>query len=118
MKNELIRILESLGYNAYLQGSLTSTEEYDESFFTFWNFDTDIDKYFDNLENRCIWSFWVNFYSTNPDLVDSVLTKARNLLKENGWIVNGLGNDVDSGTPNYTGREIEIYYIEKMKKED
>ena len=116
MKNKLITLLESLGYKAYLQGSFTSTSEYDESFFTIWNFDTDTDKYFDNLEHRCIWSFWVNFYSTDPSLVDFMIDEARKLLKENGWIVKGKGNDVASDRPDYTGREIKVYFIEKNRR--
>ena len=41
LKEKLIEILETMGYPAYLQGSMSEYDEYPESFFTFWNFDTE-----------------------------------------------------------------------------
>ena len=38
LKEKLIEILETMGYSAYLQGSMSEDDEYPESFFTFWNF--------------------------------------------------------------------------------
>lgn len=111
MKNKLVELLESLGFKAYLQGSFTTNKDYPASFFTYWNFETDIDKYFSNFEYRCIWSFWINFYSCEED-VDKMMEKARKMLKDNGWIVRGKGQDSNSDNPDYAGRELEIYYIE------
>ena len=60
MKDKLRTLLETLGYEAYEQGSFTSEEEYPNSFFTYWNYDTD-SKYYSNKAYLTIWSFWVNF---------------------------------------------------------
>lgn len=112
MTDELIKLLETLGYDAYLQGSLTSPEDYPTSFFTVWNFASDIDKYYSNAEYRCIHSFWINFYTSKSEIMKETIEKTRKLLKENGWIVPTKGIDVTSGHIDYIGKELEAYYIE------
>ena len=87
MKERLISILAALGYEVFLQGSLQSEEEYPESFFTFWNFQTPEAAFYDNEAGRAVWGFWVYFYSTSPELVESVPEQARKLLKENDFIL-------------------------------
>ena len=37
-----------MGYPAYLQGSMSEYDEYPESFFTFWNFDTEEIRHYNN----------------------------------------------------------------------
>lgn len=113
MKEQLIKLLESFGYPVRLQGSLTKDEAYPKSFFTFWNDETFANAHYDNDEINFVWSFTVNFYSTDPVLVNTVLLDAKKLLKSNGWIVPGKGYDVPSDEPTHTGRSIEVIYIEK-----
>ena len=115
MTDELIALLETLGYSACLQGSYTDPKEYPESFFTVWNFDSDIDKFYNNKEYRCIHSFWINFYTCKPEIVKETLEKTRKLLKDNGWRVPSKGVDVASGHVDYIGKELEVYYDEKNK---
>ena len=71
MKSELITLLETLKYPVFLQGSINSLEEYPESFFTFWNFETPESAFYDNDAGRAVWGFWVYFYSTDPTLVET-----------------------------------------------
>ena len=113
MKDALISILETFGYPVRLQGSLTPDESYPESFFTFWNNETSDGSHYDNDAISYIWDFDVNFYSSNPALVNTVLLEARTLLKNNGWIISGKGYDVASDEPTHTGRQINAIYIER-----
>ena len=113
MKNELIEILKTLGYPVFLQGSLNPDEEYPETFFTFWNFETPEAGFYDNKASKAVWGFWIYIYSSNPALTDTELEKARQLLKANGWIATDKGQDVQSDEPTHTGRMIESYCIEK-----
>lgn len=112
MKTELINLLETFGFPVYLQGSLNDSEEYDSSFFTFWNFETTEDDHYDNDAYRAVWGFWVYFYSDDPSIVDTKLDEAKKLLKSNGWIINGKGEDVASDVSTHTGRMITAYRIE------
>lgn len=112
MKDLLINILESFGYPVFLQGSLSENEAYPESFFTFWNNETPDGSHYDNEAINYVWNFDVNFYSIDPDLVNTMLLNAKALLKQNGFIVGGKGYDVASDEPTHTGRGMNVLIID------
>lgn len=113
VKQTFIDVLESFGYSVFLQGSLQEDDAYPESFFTFWNNYTEDAAFYDNQETRTFWDFDLNFYSSNPALVNSQLLEAKKLLKQNGFVVQGKGYDVLSDEETHTGRGINVTYIEK-----
>lgn len=113
MKESLINLLKTFGFPVRLQGSLAPNEPYPASFFTFWNNDTFDGNHYDNDAIAYVWNFTINFYSTNPALVNSTLLEAKMLLKANGWIVPGKGYDVPADEPTHTGRSIDVLFIEK-----
>lgn len=113
MKDELINLLKTFNYPVKLQGSLANNEAYPQSFFTYWNNETSDGNHYDNEPVSYVWDFTIYFYSTNPDLVNTVLLQAKALLKENGWIVGGKGYDVPSDEPTHTGRGMDALYVEK-----
>lgn len=113
MKEELIKILETFNFPVFQQGTLNKDDLYPDSFFTFWNNDSADDKFYDNKENAYIWDFDVNFYSNDPNLVNTKLLEAKKIFKQNGFIVRGKGYDVASDEPTHTGRGINVLKIEK-----
>lgn len=112
MEDNLIQILEALGYPVIRQGSLSPDEEYPDSFFTFWNNDSPDHAHYDNAEYGTEWDFDVNFYSTDPEKTYKVLADARIKLKQNKWIVPGKGYDVASDEVTHTGRGMRAFYLE------
>lgn len=114
MEDLLIKTLEALGYPVRLQGSMTPEERYPEHFFTYWNDSADGSSFFDNTEGAIVWAYSLNFYSTNPLLVNSTLLTAKVLLKEEGFNVTGAGYDVMSDEPTHTGRGITVLYRQKQ----
>lgn len=112
MKELLITLLESFGYPVFLQGSLSEDEAYPESFFTFWNNETPDGSHYDNEAINYVWNFDVNFYSVDPELVNTMLLQAKAILKQNGFIVGGKGYDVASDEPTHTGRGINVLIVE------
>lgn len=117
MKAELITLLETFGYPVFLQGSLDTAENYPESFFTIWNFETPEAAFYDNDANRAVWGFWVYFYSTDPKLVEEKTEAARQLLKNNHWVPDGKQHDISVDVPTHTGAFFEIYGIENYEED-
>lgn len=113
MKELLIQLLETFGYPVKLQGSIAENEAYPSSFFTFWNNDSYDGNHYDNDAVSYTWSFDINFYSIDPELVNTILLQVRTLLKENGFIISGKGYDAVSDEPTHTGRGITALIIEK-----
>lgn len=114
VKNLLIEAInDKYNYPIILQGSMSENQKYDDSFFTFWNNDTINGDFYDNRETTTTWDFDLNFYSTDPLLVDSVLLDVIELLKNKKFIIDGKGYDVMSDEVNHTGRGVNVLYIEK-----
>ena len=114
MEDLLISTLEVLGYPVRLQGSLLENESYPDSFFTFWNDSADGTSFYSNMEGAVLWSYSLNFYSTDPVLVNTKLVEAKRLLRRAGFIVSGAGYDVPSDEPTHTGRGISLLYRQKI----
>ena len=117
--DDLSDVLESFGYPVYLQGSVTDDDEsYPESFFTYFNNDSDGLTYYDNAERRVFWDFDVNAYSTSPDTAQQMLLQARDALRARGYIVPGKGYDIISDEPTHMGRGINATYVERVGNND
>ncbi len=114
MEDLLISTLESLGCPVKLQGSLLANEPYPTSFFTFWNDSADGASFYSNNEGAILWEYSLNFYSTDPVLVNTKLLEAKRLLKDVGFTVSGAGYDVPSDEPTHTGRGISLLYRQKQ----
>lgn len=114
MDDLIISTLEELGYPVKLQGSLLPDEPYPDSFFTYWNDSADGTSYYSNREGAILWSYSLNFYSTDPLLVNSKLLEAKRLLNVKGFIVSGAGYDIPSDEATHTGRGITILYRQEQ----
>lgn len=117
IKNDLVVLLETLNYPVFLQGSLNPDEQYPDSFFTFWNFSTPEAAFYDDAANRAVWGFWIYFYSIDPMLVEQIPETARQLLKQNGYILQGKPNDISVDRPTHTGAMFTVYKFENYESE-
>ena len=108
MEDLLIELLGSFGYPVIRQGSLTDSEPYPNTFFTFWNNDESQIKAFDNGFELVAYDFDVNCYSNNPLTTYELLRSARKLLKQNGFEPLSRGYDVASDEPTHTGRGFRV----------
>lgn len=115
MEDILIELLSTLKYPVIRQGSLAPDETYPDTFFTFWNNDETEHSAYDNDTVNVDYDFDVNVYSTNPDTAYQLLSQARELLKENGWIIATRGYDVASDEITHIGRGMEVLYLNTEK---
>lgn len=113
MRNKLINDLNEKypDYPVLLQGSLSPAQEYPEAFFTFWNYDTE-PQFYDDDAKREACHFWLYFYSSDPDLVDSVMKNTQKYLRTLGYFVGGA-TDAQSDEKTHTGKMCSISYITK-----
>ena len=112
MEDNLIEILSTFGYPVYKQGSMSADNAYPETFFTFWNNDSEDHSHYDDTNYGIVWDFDVNVYSSDPENTYSVLENARAALKTAGWIIGGKGYDVISDEATHTGRGMNALYLE------
>lgn len=113
MINTLIEILKTLEVEVYQQGSFTSTSEYPDRFFTYWNDNTIGKNFYDNKETKTEWYFTIHYYAPDPAECLDMILKAKAELQKNGFIVSGKGMDVASDSNYHAGRMIEAIFLEK-----
>lgn len=111
MVDNLIELLETFTYPVIRQGSLAPDADYPETFFTYWNNDESGHSFYDNETINVDWIFQVNVYSTDPDLVYSLLGEARTLLKSAGYTISQRGYDVTSDEITHIGRGMVVMYL-------
>lgn len=112
MWNKLEPIFKELKLPYSRQGSYAPLQKYPKSFFTFWNADTPEGGFYDDESHKAIWLWYVYFYTSDPNLIYSKMDEFIALAKQNGFIVEGRGNDIQSDQPNYFGRVVRIRFIE------
>lgn len=115
VKELLIKTLEKLGYGEpRLQGSFGKDEAYPESFITFFTIDTPNLNFYDNKSNCIVFYFAINFYSSDPALVNTVPEKIIEELEKVGFKKQGNGSDLTSDYPTHTGWNLSFIYQEKF----
>lgn len=111
----LIETLESFGYPVRLQGSLLPNEPYPDNFFTFWNDSSNSSAFYDNDEHAIVYSYSVNFYSTEPNKCYEMIRNAKKELKKRGFILTGDGYSVPSDEITHDGRGISAEYLKLVR---
>lgn len=111
MPDGLIELLESTGHEVFLKGTLVETEELPESFFTFWNTRTSRSHFYNNQPFVIEYDYEITFYSTDPELVNSILMELTKTLTEHSFVIGSIGVDSFTGDVTYTGRTMTVTYI-------
>lgn len=114
MWSELEKIFIDIGLDYSRQGSYSDDSEYPPSFFTFWNFDTPDEGFYDNEANRTVWFWQVYYYTNDPSTIYSAMDDFISKAKAAGFIVEGRGNDIPSDRPDYIGRMVTVKWIENL----
>ena len=115
IKDLFINTLKNLGYGEpRLQGSFGENETYPDSFITFFIVDSPELAFYNNKSNCTAYYFDVNFYSSDPELVNTVPGTIAEKLEAVGFKKQGKGTDLVSDYPTHTGWNIPFVYQEKL----
>lgn len=110
---KLFDLFEEIGLPYFRQGSL-SDDEYEPSFFTYWNIDTPNDSFYDNAEHRFIEYVQVGFYTNDARKIYSVMDDFITKAKAKGFVPDGRPKDADADKDNYYGRVCYIRIINNI----
>ena len=117
VKQKIIDLVKTFGYGEpSLQGSFPDGENLPDSFFTYWNYESNL-RFSSNNITSTEYVFRIFFYSTNIILANSVLAKVRTLLMKNNFHCSG-DYDIESGEASYYAREMEVRYLKTNKEEN
>lgn len=116
MKEELISILERHSADVFLQGTFNADEPYPQNFITFFTENSALDAYYSNDPNKIVWYVNVIFYSNNPSEVATIPKALIKDMREGGFEPQGVGFDIPSDEPNYTGWTMDFIYVERTSK--
>lgn len=110
---KLFDLFDEIGLPYFRQGSL-SDDEYEPSFFTYWNIDTPNDSFYDNHETRYIEYVQVGFYTNDARKIYSVMDEFITKAKAKGFVVDGRPKDANADKDNYYGRVCYIRIINNI----
>lgn len=111
---KLFDLFEEIGLPYFRQGSLTD-EDYQPSFFTFWNINTTNDSFYDNHETRYIEYVQVGFYTNDAAKIYSVMDDFIKRAEKKGFAVDGRGQDANADKETYFGRVCYLRIINKSE---
>jgi hypothetical protein len=111
---KLFELFEEIGLPYFRQGSM-SDEQYQPSFFTFWNIDTPNDSFYDNKATRYIEYVQVGLYTNDAKNIYSVMDDFIKKAKEKGFVVEGRAQDANADKESYFGRVCYLRIINKSE---
>lgn len=111
MKDVLLETLEDFGYPVILQGTIAADDAFPDTFFTFRTMTSSTELSFDNAEALYSYDVNVAIFSRDPELVASLAEDSRAALKKAGFIPQGLGYDLISDEPDFSGWTTDYYFI-------
>lgn len=112
MWDKLQEVFEEINLPYSRQGSYVEGRKLPDSFFTFWNADTNGLFHYDDETYKTQWFWYVYFYTIDPEIMYSKLDEFIKLAKVKGFNIDGKGNDIPSDIPHYLGRYIRLTYVE------
>lgn len=111
---KLFALFDEMGLPYFRQGSL-SDEDYQPSFFTFWNIDTPNLRHRDNRAKSYALYIQVGFYTNDANKIYSVMEDFINRAKQRGFVVQGKARDANADKDNYNGRVCYIRIINETE---
>ena len=108
---DIFKLLNSLNYPVFMQGSMSTDFPYPDRFITYYWFSSADIWRFNNEATATTYTCQVTIYAALPSLMDEVLAKVIDLLLKNGYTKSDGGRMVPSDEPSHIGWSIDFNYI-------
>lgn len=108
IKQYLVDILSSSGYEVYKQGTMLDTNTYPDSFYTYYNIDSE-ELYYDDESYAIVRHFTICFYTNDIKILQKEVDSMRKILKNNRFIVSADEDISPSDKSHYGLGFIAIY---------
>lgn len=108
--NLLFETFEELNLPYFRQGSLKDEDPYPDSFFTFWNVESELKAHYDNVSRAKSYGIQVYFYTNDFNIIYTKFDELLNKLEQKGFIREDDGWDIPSDVETHIGRTTMINY--------
>lgn len=106
--------LKDMGLMVRQQGNIPPPPNMPTSYITFLN-TSSLDSL--NVDNKTVeveYEFTVIYYTSEWETLYTKMEEIISLLKTKGYVIDGMGYDIDSGLDDYSARCVEVSKIEKI----
>lgn len=108
--NLLFKIFDEFGLPYFLQGTWKDDEPYPDSFFTYWNVDSQLLADYDDDFRAKAYEIQVYYYTNDFANIYVVFDELLKRLRENGFILEDDGWDIPSDVKTHIGRTTMVLY--------
>ena len=108
--NLLYETFNDMGYEYFRQGSLKDDQPYPNSFFTYWNVESELLAQYDNVARAKAYSIQVYFYTDDSSIIYTTFDELLEKLEQRGFILEDDGWDIPSDVETHIGRTTMISY--------
>lgn len=107
--NLIYSTFDEMGYTYFRQGSW-GDDPYPDSFFTFWNVDSELLAHYNNKSRAKGYGIQIYFYTNEPEIIYTKFDELLEKLENKGFILEDGGWDIPSDVPTHIGRTTMISY--------
>lgn len=116
-KETLFNVFDAMGYPYWIMHEMPHETAYPPSFFTYMATDAPFAEFYDNAPRAVAWAFMIGFYTNDPGSIDSEVMRLVRLLRDAGFVMHGLGEDVQSDEPTHIGRRLTLTKLDEFEME-
>lgn len=117
-KQALLSVLDAMGLPYWIMHEMPHEIDYPPKFCTYMTTDAPFVDFHDNAPRAVAWAFMIGFYSNAPGNIDSDVVRLVIELRKAGFVVHGLGEDVQSDEPTHIGRRLTLAKLEQFEMEE
>lgn len=117
-RQELCNIFENMGLPYWVMHQMPFETAYPPTFCTYLCEDAPFAEHYDNAPHAVISTFAIGIYADDPATLEATEKGLVTRLFSAGWVMYGMGEDVQSDEISHTGRRITAHRIHYVESEE